>query len=119
MANELVGITVEMKECQYVENEFKVQEEEAEKEDDDDFEEDEDDEDQESDRSKKVEKISSPKLKIPAVAKLGCSMRELINTKIKEQDEMIKKTAIMKIKDYTSPATLNVWYMFLELEYPF
>jgi len=40
-------------------------------------------------------------------------MRELINTKIKEQDEMVKKTAIMKIKDYTSPATLNVWYMFL------
>lgn len=31
----------------------------------------------------------------------------------------MKKTAIMKIKDYTSPATLNVWYMFLELEYPF
>lgn len=46
-------------------------------------------------------------------------MRELINTKIKEQDETIKNTAIMKIKDYTSPATLNVWYMFLELEYPF
>lgn len=46
-------------------------------------------------------------------------MRETINTKIKEQDETVKKTAIMKIKDYTSPATLNVWYMFLELEYPF
>jgi len=46
-------------------------------------------------------------------------MRELINTKIKEQDEKVRETAILKIKDYTSPAALNVWYMFLELEYPF
>lgn len=110
MATELIDIKIEMKECQFIKNQDRIEEQED-QDDDDDFDEDEDE-----------EATSSPKrsaLKIPAVAKLGCSMRELINTKIKEQDEMVKKTAIMKIKDYTSPATLNVWYMFLELEYPF
>ena len=79
--------------------------------DDDEF--DEEDEDDEQPASK------GPKLKIPSVAKLGCSMRSVINTKIKENNDEIVKTSILKIKDYTSPATLNVWYMFLELEYSF
>ena len=117
MANELIGIKVEMKECQFVKNKDRIDEEQEEKDDEDDFEEDEDENEESGENKEKSSEV--PKLKIPAVAKLGCSMRELINTKIKEQDETIKKTAIMKIKDYTSPATLNVWYMFLELEYPF
>ena len=55
MANELIDITVEMKECQFIQNKDRVHEEQEQNdEDDDDFEEDEDDE--ESSSGEKIEK---------------------------------------------------------------
>ena len=113
MATELKEINVEMKECQFVKNPYAegTEADTDEQDDDDDFDDDGDDETSDSTPSKK--------LKISSAAKLGCSMRSVVNTKIKEMNEKIIETAIMKIKDYTSPATRNVWYMFLELEYSF
>lgn len=114
MATELKQIVVEIKECQFVKNPYQSEQVDSEEEDDDDFEEEDDEDDK---KPKTTNKVS--KLKISSVAKLACSMREMINNKIKDANEEVVRTAILKIKDYTSPATKNVWYMFLELEYSF
>lgn len=52
-------------------------------------------------------------------AKVMCSMKDRANKLIKEHNQTIKEKAIEKIYDYTSPARLNIWYIFLELEYSF